>query len=266
MKRLLVLAFIVLGACAGHAQPVRPKADVTPLVEGPARAGSPVRVALKVTVPEGLHTQSNKPRDPTLIPTTVTIDAPAGVTVDEIVWPRPMDLAQAGADQPLSVFEREALIGVRLTLPADVTAGDLTIPVKLRYQACDEKMCYPPTTVDARWVIRVVAAPAAAKADPALASTFGGIKFGTGEKPGPRATVTSPVAPIAVTAGKGRVTSSRRWTASPSPARRADTWARPTFSPSFATRKPGSRRAVSSKAGARWRFCSSCCSAASRST
>ena len=85
MKRLLVLALIVLGPVALDAQPARPRADVTPLVEGPARPGSRVRAALKVTVPEGLHTQSNKPRDPLLIPTSLTIDAPAGVTVDEIV-------------------------------------------------------------------------------------------------------------------------------------------------------------------------------------
>ena len=42
------------------------------------RAGAKVRLALKVALPEGLHTQSDKPRDPTLIPTVLTIDAPAG--------------------------------------------------------------------------------------------------------------------------------------------------------------------------------------------
>ena len=60
----------------------RPKADVTPLTEAAgARGGTTARVALKVSLPEGLHTQSNKPRDPLLIPTELTIDAPAGVTV-----------------------------------------------------------------------------------------------------------------------------------------------------------------------------------------
>ncbi len=186
MKRLLVLAFVVLGTSAAGAQPVRPRADVTPLVEGTARAGSPARVALKVTVPEGLHTQSNKPRDPLLIPTTLTIDAPAGVTVHEIVWPPSIDLVQAGADKPLSVFEREFLVGVQLSLPASASAGDLTVPARLRYQACDAKMCYAPTTADVRWVIHVVPATAKAAPDPAQAKTFKSIKFGTGEKPGPQ--------------------------------------------------------------------------------
>jgi thiol:disulfide interchange protein DsbD len=196
VKRLLVLAFIVLGIVAGHAQPPRPRADVIPLVEGPARAGSSVRVALKVTVPQGLHTQSNKPRDKSLIPTTLTIDAPAGITVDEIVWPPSIDLVQAGADKPLAVFEREFLIGARLSLPGSRSfTGDLTVPAKLRYQACDANLCYPPATADVAWVIHEVPASATAAPDPARARDFASIKFGTGEKPGSPSSQTSSAAP-----------------------------------------------------------------------
>ena len=281
MKRLLVLAFVVLGAAAAGAQPVRPKADVTPLVEGTARAGSPARVALKVTVPEGLHTQSNKPRDPLLIPTTLTIDAPTGVTVHEIVWPPSIDLVQAGADKPLSVFEREFLVGVQLSLPASAGAGDLTVPARLRYQACDAKMCYAPTTADVRWVIHVVPATAKAAADPAQARTFKSIKFGTGENPstplgtGPgrrlqrrrlRASLKDRPSPCHHPPQRQDLLMPRCSTASRSPAQRADTRARPTSSRSFAMRKRGSSRAVCSKAAARSQFCFSCCSGASLST
>ena len=196
MKRPLVLAFIVLATVAGHAQSPRPRAAVIPLVEGPARAGSPVRVALKVTVPEGLHTQSNTPRDKALIPTTLTIDAPDGVTVDEIIWPPSIDMAQAGAEKPLAVFEREFLIGARLLIPGSRSfTGDLTVPAKLRYQACDANLCYPPATADVAWVIHEVPASATAAPDPAYARDFASIKFGTGEKPGSPSAQTSPVSP-----------------------------------------------------------------------
>jgi thiol:disulfide interchange protein DsbD len=196
VKRFLVLAFVALGTVAGNAQLTRPKADVIPLVEGPAHSGSPIHVALKVTVPEGLHTQSNKPRDPSLIPTTLAVEAPVGVTVDEIVWPQPMELKQASADKPLAVFDREFLIGVKLTLPASTVTGDLTVPAKLRYQACDANLCYPPATAEVRWVIRVVPGSASAAPDPAHAREFASIKFGTGEKPGSQ----SPQVPTGVPA------------------------------------------------------------------
>ncbi len=183
MKRLLAPALIVLAAAAAHAQISRPKAAVASLVEGPVHPGNTVRAALEVTVPEGLHTQSNTPNDPTLIPTTLTIDPPDGVTVQEIVWPTPIDLDQAGAERPLSVFERRFLIGVRLSLPSSASASDITVPGTLRYQACDANLCYPPATAPVRWVIHVVAPGVPTAPDPARASTFAGILFGSGETP-----------------------------------------------------------------------------------
>jgi thioredoxin:protein disulfide reductase len=174
---LLLLAGFASDA---NAQLRRPRAEVTPLVEGTVRANGPARVALKVSVPEGLHTQSNKPRDPTLIPTELNIDAPSGVAVEEIVWPPATDLKQEGQDQPLAVFEREFVIGVQLALSSSVPAGMLTIPAQLRYQACDDKLCYAPATAATEWKVNVAAAAAA---DPATAPIFKAIPFGTGEKP-----------------------------------------------------------------------------------
>lgn len=196
MKRLVLVALVVLVPIAGHAQGIRPRAVVTPLVEGPGRAGSAVRVALKVTLPEGLHTQSNKPREEAFIPTVLTINPPPGVTAEEIVWPPATDLAQAGATLPLSVFEHEFLVGVRLALSASVK-GDLTVPAKLRYQACDVNLCYPPVTADVSWLVHVVPGSAAARPDRDVASTFASIKFGTGEKPAAAVRPAAPAAPAA---------------------------------------------------------------------
>jgi thiol:disulfide interchange protein len=162
------------------AQLRRPRADVTPIVEGTVRPGGPARVALKVSVPEGLHTQSNEPRDPTLIPTELNLDAPAGVTVAEIVWPPATDLKQQGQEQPLAVFEREFVIGVQLALASSVPNGALTIPARLRYQACDDKLCYAPATATTEWKVNV---GSSAVADPSTAPIFKAIPFGKGEKP-----------------------------------------------------------------------------------
>jgi len=191
MKKLaLVLLTIIVGASGLSAQLRRPKADVTPIVERAAvHAGGPVRLALQVSLPEGLHTQSNKPLDPTLIPTVLTLDAPPGVTVDEIVFPASVELKQQGQEQPLAVFEREFLIGVQVSLAADVPAGDLALPAHLRYQACNDMMCFPPATADATWTVRIV--PAGAAIDGAASPAFGAIAFGRGEKPATQAAVTS---------------------------------------------------------------------------
>jgi len=191
-KTVLVLAILALAAAALNAQIRRPQATVTPFVERPdVHAGDSVRLALRVALPGGLHTQSNAPLDPTLIPTVLTINAPAGVTIDEVVYPKTADLVQAGQDKPLKVFEREFLIGVQVTLAPGTPDGDLVVPAHLRYQACNESMCFPPATADVLWTIRVIAAstPAGAADNPAFAT----IVFGRGEKPAaPAVAATAP--------------------------------------------------------------------------
>ncbi|MGH9203292.1 MAG: protein-disulfide reductase DsbD domain-containing protein, partial [Vicinamibacterales bacterium] len=141
----------------GQAQLRRVVADVKPVVSTePVQAGSEVRVGLTVRLPEGLHVQSDRPRDPSLIPTALAIDPPAGIAVREVVFPPAQDLRQRGVDQPLAVFDGQFTIGVRLALAGTLPAGDVIVPARLRYQACDDTMCYPPSTAEIHWTLRVV--------------------------------------------------------------------------------------------------------------
>jgi len=187
---------VILVVAAVSAQLSRPTATVTPLIERPAApAGGLVRLALKVSLPEGLHTQSNKPLDPTLIPTVLTIDAPAGVRVDEIVYPSATELKQEGQDLPLAVFEQAFAIGVQVTIGPDVAAGDLALPAHLRYQACNNMMCFAPATAEFAWILRVV--PAGTAVDAAADPVFASIAFGRGDKPAAQVSGTPAVPPAA---------------------------------------------------------------------
>jgi thiol:disulfide interchange protein DsbD len=178
----LALACIVLAAPPGRAQAGVPKAEITPLVEHPvAHAGGKVRLALKVSLPEGVHAQSDKPRDPSFIPTVVTLDPPQGVTVEEIVFPAATDLKLVGLDQPLAVFEHNFTIGVQVALAPTVPTGDLVVPLRLRYQLCNANSCYPPLNADLAWLLRVV--PATTSADGERDAVFASIPFGTGARP-----------------------------------------------------------------------------------
>src|SRR5262245_56320623 len=108
----LVVALLVWSVSPLHSQLRRPRADVATVVETDAgHAGAALKAAITVSLPEGLHVQSDRPRDPTLIPTVLTMEPPAGVKVEEIVYPPSTDLKQTGQDQPLAVFEREFAIG-----------------------------------------------------------------------------------------------------------------------------------------------------------
>jgi thiol:disulfide interchange protein len=206
--RLLFVTLLVGAAASfagtGLAQMVRPTADTAALVElETIRAGGPARVALQVSLPEGFHIQSNKPRDPSLIATELAIEAPAGVTVQEIVFPPPTDLKQAGSDQPLAVFPHAFDIGVGLAIAETVAAGDVQVPLRLRYQACDDHVCFPPATARARWTLHVV--PTSAATPPAsYRSVFEKIAFGHGEAPSAAAVIPASI-PVAApdTSGTG---------------------------------------------------------------
>src|SRR5205085_904841 len=76
------------------AQRGQPTVELTTVVEhDPAGQGADLHAALTVKLPQGYHTNSNKPRDPSLIPITLTFGAlPVGVTVAELVFPEAIDL------------------------------------------------------------------------------------------------------------------------------------------------------------------------------
>jgi len=176
-------ALVVFPGAFGYAQVgAPPPATLTPLVERDGVAsGGTARAALEVSLPEGLHVQSNKPRDPLLIPTALTITPPTGVTVREIVFPDAVDFNQAGADQPLAVFERVFAIGVEFDVAASIGSGEIIVPARLRYQACNDTVCFAPRNAVTEWTLRIV--PARAMGAPQRPDVFGRIAFGRGEAP-----------------------------------------------------------------------------------
>ncbi len=199
---ILLTGLFFVSPTSGHAQLRKIIAELGPVVESDGvHAGTRVRAAVAVKLPEGFHMQSNAPRNPLLIPTKLQLDVPAGVQVNELVYPPALDLKQEDVELPLAVFEREFHIGVSLTIGADVPPGDLVIPMHLRYQVCDDSMCYGPTNVDTSWSLKVVAAATPLTAQ--NAAVLDKIAFGSGQAP-PSATATQPpAAPTAAAVSGG---------------------------------------------------------------
>jgi thiol:disulfide interchange protein DsbD len=205
-----MVAVLVLAATAppmALAQLKRIPAEIVPIVATDGvPAGATVKAALQVTLPEGFHVQSNKPRDPSLIATELTLDPPAGIRGAEVVFPEAVEFRQEGLPEPLVVFDRHFTIGVQLAFAADLAPGPRAIPFTLRYQACDDKVCFAPSTARGEWSVQVVAAGAAVTAQ--HGDVLGAIAFGTGETPAvaPPPFATAPATPVAAgDTGLGRL-------------------------------------------------------------
>ena len=202
-RRLLALA--AFGVLIGLAGPSAAQAPgpfaISPLAESPvAHAGTSVRAILKVEIPPGLHMNSNVPRDPFLIPATLSFEPPPGVTVKEIVFPKSSLFKLESLPDPLDVFTGDVLIGVQFELAKDLAAGPVIIPARFGYQACDDHLCYQPRKLDTKWTIEIV--PAGRAVVPQNRALFGQVAFGRGQPPPAASTsVTATPAPPLPSAG-----------------------------------------------------------------
>ena len=101
-------------------------------------------VDLEFLIQDGLHINAHQPRSPYLIPTTLTLSAPAGVHVLGVEYPQAKDYHFAFSPKDaLSVYTGSLHILVHLR----AQPGAFAMPASLRYQACDNHMCNPPKTL-----------------------------------------------------------------------------------------------------------------------
>lgn len=119
-------------------------------------AGDSIYGAVTVSLPPGLHTNSNTPLEDFLIPTVLTLDVPEGITVEQIIYPEQKEIITGGSDTPLAVYEEHFSVGVKLKIGEGVPTGEQSIKTKFRYQACDDKQCFSPKTDRLDWVVPVV--------------------------------------------------------------------------------------------------------------
>ena len=159
MKAALIAALIAgLAPAAWSAQGQKPQIELTlSPASATVAAGGKGRVSLRVKLPKDVHVQSDKPDDPALIATVLTVTSAPGVSIDRIVYPEASPF-QAGRGKPLAVFGPDLVIDVHVSVASGTPAGRVTLPAQLRYQACNETVCFAPARATAQWTITVSAA------------------------------------------------------------------------------------------------------------
>src|SRR5580704_5805675 len=114
----------------------------------PVPAGKEFQVAVVVDILRGYHMNSHKPTDPYLIPTTLTAQLPAGIELADTIYPPgKLEKFVFSPDKPLDVYTGSVTLRLRLTAKSGAAAGATTIPMTLRYQACNDAACLPPVKV-----------------------------------------------------------------------------------------------------------------------
>ena len=105
-----------------------------------------VQTKIPVTILEGYHVNSNAPADEYLIPLKITWTSLGALEGGQVTFPKAEKITVG--DQSLSVFTGKIDLGVNFKISAKAPGGPGIAAGKLGYQACNNKMCFPPKSVE----------------------------------------------------------------------------------------------------------------------
>lgn len=142
----VALAVLATAGCAAQTPQVLTFEEPAKLVV--KRTEAPT-LALKASIQTGYHANSNTPSEEYLIPLKLTWEK-GPLEVVEVVYPKPKFENYAFSDKPLSVVDGQFEIVTKFKRVANPALGPGFLAGKLRYQACNNKMCLPPKTLDVK--------------------------------------------------------------------------------------------------------------------
>lgn len=159
VSRGLVVALMAGATAAAPSAPLRAAGPVetkhlvvTAVPAGAAAPGARVSLALDVAPRPGMHVYAPQQKD--YIPISLTLQPAPAVKAAAPRFPPPETVRIEALDETQQVYSRPFRIVQEVTLPAGARGGaGVTIKGTLRYQACDNTICYTPVSVPVAWTI-----------------------------------------------------------------------------------------------------------------
>ncbi len=116
-------------------------------------AGNSYDAAVIINIDRGWHINSVLPYQDFLIPATITADTVQGIAPHSFRFPSGHDMQLLG--ELMSLYDGEVVVPFKITVPGTVADGDYSLPVAVRYQACDDQTCAAPQTRELSLAITV---------------------------------------------------------------------------------------------------------------
>jgi hypothetical protein len=111
-------------------------------------AGGSAEAVVRLNIQSGYHINANPPTYSYLKATALEVSSSDGVSVGFITYPKALDRKFPFAEKPLAVYEGETDLKATLKAGKETKKGERSIPARLRIQACDDQVCYPPGTLE----------------------------------------------------------------------------------------------------------------------
>jgi hypothetical protein len=118
------------------------------------KRGGTADAKISVKLQPGYHVNSNTPSENYLIPLRLTWAAGPLESV-AVTFPKPTMEKYEFSEKPLSVFTGNFDVATRFKAAPGAAVGPAYVSGKLRYQACNDKACFPPKTLDIKLPVSV---------------------------------------------------------------------------------------------------------------
>ena len=110
------------------------------------RRGRTVQATVVMDIPSGFHVNSSRPLEKFLIATQLKIEAPKGIRVGAVIYPRAVLRNFKFSKNRVSVYEGRATMRFTVMVPANFPTGTSELKGHLRFQSCNDEVCFPPQT------------------------------------------------------------------------------------------------------------------------
>ena len=108
--------------------------------------GRTVQGTIVMDIPSGYHANSNRPLEKFLIATQLQLEAPQGIRVGPIVYPRALLRSLKFSKNKVSVFEGHTTMRFSVNVPRSFSGTSAELKARLKFQACNDDTCFQPQT------------------------------------------------------------------------------------------------------------------------
>jgi hypothetical protein len=149
MTTVLAILFGLLAAVTPH---LTTATSASPTAAAPARPGSIIKLFVDVIPDAKIHVYAPGAKD--YLPIALEIAPAAGVTVGKLTYPKAQDLYFEPLNEHVPVFSAPFRLVQDVTIGRAVKPGQsLTLTGVLKYQACDDKICFNPVSAPLSWTV-----------------------------------------------------------------------------------------------------------------
>ena len=157
--RILSLLVILLIPFTFYSNPIpQSSGDVNvsgSIAPDKVKKGRVARASVVMDIPSGLHVQSSKPLDKFLVATKLDVEAPSGMKIGPVSYPRAQMRKLKFSKGMVAVYEGRSVVRFNVTVPANYSGGSGEIKGKLRFQACNDESCFHPVTREVKMWLNV---------------------------------------------------------------------------------------------------------------